>query len=447
VTGGRYGPRVPGRAERGRGPAAVETALIVVGLAVLFAVAPHQVEGDDGTRLADVEALIHHGQLTRSPYSLVGPLLSSPFLLLGEVVGSPSWWAARFNLVVVSVALLALARLARGRVDPRLLRTFVLVLLFASLLTEGTRTYGPETPTAALVALGLLAVVRGVRPWAGWAAVVAGVANTPAALGALALVAGARALRTRCLRSLAPVAAAVLLVLGEAWLRRGSPLTTGYEGNHGVATVMPYSGRPEFSYPFLLGVASILFSFGRGLVFFAPGLVLWLDGRTRRAVPGRTLATLLLLFVAGLVLVYAKWWAWYGGLTWGPRFFIVAAVPASLLLAVRLRAAADDTAAGRTLTLAVLALSAWVGLAAALGDLHRLDVCAANGYQLEALCWYAPEFSGLWWPVLHYPGGARAVALTAWFAGVFAYLAAPLAAALARDLRAAGARLGHGWRL
>ena len=110
---------------------------------------------------------------------------------------------------------------------------------------------------------------------------------------------------------------------------------------------MPYSGKPGFSYPFLLGVASILFSFGRGLVFFAPGLLLWFGARTRQLAPGRRVVILLLLFVAGLVLVYAKWWAWYGGLTWGPRYFIVAAVPASLFLAIRLRRSADDTTAGR----------------------------------------------------------------------------------------------------
>lgn len=437
-------PAVPKKA---RTTAVVETTLILYGLAVLFVVAPHRVEGDDSIRFADVETLIHHGRLTDDSYSLIGPLLSAPFLLVGEIVGSPNWWAAHFNVLVVAIALLALFPLTRGRVDRAFLRTFTLVLLFASLLTEGMRTYGPETVTAALVALGIVVVAGGRHTWAGWTAIVVGVANTPAAVGGLALVAVARSLQTRRLRPLIAVGAAVLLVIGEAWLRRGSPFTTGYEGNRGLTTVMPYSGKPGFSYPFLLGVASILFSFGRGLVFFVPGLLLWFGARTRELVPGRRVVILLLLFVAGLVLVYAKWWAWYGGLTWGPRYFIVAAVPASLFLAIRLRRSADDTTAGRAVTLGLLTVSAWVGLTAALGDLHRLDFCTANGYSLEALCWYTPEYSGLWWPVPHFPGSASDVFLTVWFAGIFAYLAMPLATSIGRDVIALRFRLAHGWRL
>ena len=203
------------------------------------------------------------------------------------------------------------------------------------------------------------------------------------------------------LRPLLAVAAGAALVMAEAWLRRGSPFTSGLEGNRGVTTIMPYSGRPGFSYPFLLGVASILFSFGRGLLFFTPGLFLALGPRTRRLVPAKRVATLQVAFVAGLVIVYAKWWAWYGGLGWGPRYFIFAAVPASLFLATRLHAE-DDTIGGHAITLLVLTLSCWVGFTAALGDLQRQTFCAAQNYQSEALCWYTPGYSGLWWPVLHH---------------------------------------------
>jgi len=434
-----------------RARALVETALIVFGLVVLFAVAPHEVAGDDSVRFAHIEQLLHHGDLSGKGdgYSLIGPLLSVPFLALGEVVGSPTTWASHFNVFVVAIALVVLFRVTRGRVDRAFLRTFTLVLLFASLLTEGMRTYGPETVTTALVGLGLLAVVSGTRPILGWAAIVVGVANIPASLGALALLVAVRVLTTKRLRPLLALVAAVALVMGEAWLRRGSPFTTGYEGNHGVTTVMPYSGRPGFSYPFVLGLASILFSFGRGLLFFASGLLLWLAARTRRLVPSRRMATLQLAFVAGLVLVYAKWWAWYGGLVWGPRYFIFAAIPASLFLATRLHRAssAGETPAGRVFLLVLLALSAWVGLTAALGDLHRLDFCAANGYELESLCWYTPEYSGLWWPIGHYPLTPRYLLIGAYFALVFAYLAAPLVRAIARDLAPERRRWAHGWRL
>jgi hypothetical protein len=425
--------------------AVLETALIVGGLVFLLIVPTHEIYGDDTVRFAEIELLIHHGRLTADSYSLIGPLFSAPFLLLGELVGSPRWWASHFNVFVVSGGLLALFRLTRGRVDPGLLRTFTLVLLFGSLLTEGMRSYGPETLTATLVGLGTLAVATGRHARLGWAGIVVGVANTPAALGGLVLVAVARAFQVKRLRPLLAVAAAALLVMAEAWLRRGSPFTSGLEGNRGVTTIMPYSGRPGFSYPFVLGLASILFSFGRGLLFFTPGLFLALGSRTRRLVPAKHVATLQVAFVVGLAIVYAKWWAWYGGLGWGPRYFIFAAVPASLFLAARLHAE-DDTIGGHAITLLVLTLSCWVGFTAALGDLQRQTFCSAQNYQFEALCWYTPEYSGLWWPVLHHTLTTTKVLVAGYFLLVFAYLAAPLARAIGREIAPRRARWIEGWR-
>jgi hypothetical protein len=60
-------------------------------------------------------------------------------------------------------------------------------------------------------------------------------------------------------------------------------------------------------------------------------------------------------------------------------------------------------------------------------------VCSANLYALESFCWYVPEYSSLWQPVLHPPPlTAATVTIAAWCIIVFAYFAAPLAVALAR---------------
>jgi hypothetical protein len=93
--------------------------------------------------------------------------------------------------------------------------------------------------------------------------VVLGVVNTPATAVGLALsrciARGARGARRR------DVAAAVAagLILLENTIVRGGPLITGYAGNHGATTVMPFSGMPGFSYPLFSGVLSLLFSFGK----------------------------------------------------------------------------------------------------------------------------------------------------------------------------------------
>lgn len=422
---------------RDRG-AVLERVLIVAGFGVLFFLLPHALVGDDNQRFSDIELLLHHGRLSDSRYSLVAPLLSVPVLALGSVVESPAWWAARFNVIVVAAAVAVSCWLLRGRVDPRLLRLVVLVLLFASFLTDRLRDYNAEVVTAALVTVGIICITTGRHVVAGWAAIVVGVVNTPAAIVGMVLMAGWETLRNRRFRYLAPVAATLALIMLEDWLRRGGPLVTGYANNHGVRTIMPYSGQPGFSYPFLFGVAAILFSFGRGLLFFMPGLALWLDGRTRRLVrpaPGQPAVTLMLLFTAGLVLIYAKWWAWYGGVAWGPRFFVFAAIPASVLLAARIWRAGRSPGAD-AVTLGVLVLSAWVGCAGAIADWQTLSVCSAGDFQNEQLCWFTPDFSPLWQPVRQFPDLTPAtMVVTLYCFAVFCYLAAPLVTGLLRSVR------------
>lgn len=418
-------PTIQGAAGGG-GRATVEWLLVAVALVLFFLVLPHQLGNDDNVRFADIEALLHHGTLTSSRYSLVMPLASVPFLLMGEIVGSSAGWAARFNVIVVALAILVVRRQLRGR-DDSLLRSSLLVLLCASYLTNRLRDYDAEIFTGALVTIGIVALSTGRGRTRGWWAIVVGAANTPAAIVGVALLAVHEAVRLRRLRELWPIAATALLVMTEAWIRRGSPFDTGYGGDHGYRTVLPYSGRPGFSYPFVFGLLSILFAFGRGLVFFFPGLFLWFHRPTRAMLDprARTTVGLLVLFTIGFVLVYAKWWAWYGGVAFGPRFFVLAAVPASVLLAARLRSR-PATLGGGLLTLAILAISTWVAVVGIVATVDAPPVCTQDLFAYESLCWYSPELSPLGQPFVSFPhltGGSSIVAL--YCLGVVAYLAAP----------------------
>jgi hypothetical protein len=432
----------------GRAASVLERGLILGGFLVLFFLLPHALFGiDDYTRFGDIEALLHHGKMTSSRYSLVMPLSSVPVLALGNLVESRTWWAGRFNVIVVALGVLASLRLLRGRLDPQLLRRVVLVLLFASFLPDLLRNYNAEVLSATLVALGIICLATGRHGVAAWAAIVIGVVNTPAASVGLVALAALEAVRTRRIRYLAPIGAAAGLIMLEAWIRRGGPLASGYGDNHGVRTIMPYSGLPGFSYPFLLGLLAILFSFGRGLLFFTPALSLWLDGRTRRLVPGRRAVTMMLLFTAGLVLVYSKWWAWYGGIGWGPRFFAFATLPASFILAARIQRAGESARAD-AVTLAVLTLSAWVGCAGAIADVNAIArFCKAANYQHEQLCWFTPDYSSLWQPLRRFPQLTTSTTLVALYFGVvFAYLASPLVLGLLRSLHPSRS-LVSGWRV
>ena len=70
----------------------------------------------------------------------------------------------------------------------------------------------------------------------------------------------------------------------EAWIRRGSPFDLGYyDDGIGNPGFMPYTGRPGFSFPLLFGILGLLFSFGCGILFFAPGLWLSFFERERSA--------------------------------------------------------------------------------------------------------------------------------------------------------------------
>jgi hypothetical protein len=424
----------------GRATALVETALLATGVGLLLFVSPHALTGDDNSRFASIENLLHNGELDESRYSLIGPLLSVPALLLGEVVRTPQWWAERVNVLAVGIALALAYLLLRDRVDRRLLRRFFLILLFASMLTERFSGFNAEGLTVGLVGLGIALIATG-RPVPGWAAVVLAAANTPAAVPALVLVCLAVAATEKRLRYLLPPLAALFLVLGEAWLRRGGPFVTGYEDDHGYRTVLPYSGRSGFSYPFLLGVLSMVFSFGRGIAFYAPGLWLGLSSRTRElAQPSARVVQALALALGGLVAVYASWWAWYGGYGWGPRFLVLAALPASWLIALRLRRPAGSIPAD-LLTLVVLLASTWVSISGVLFQGSEIELCGRNHFALESLCWYVPEFSTLWRPLVEMPSeGASQIAMASFCALVAVYLAQPAALSVSRAARAGFSR-------
>src|SRR5262249_4431308 len=145
-------------------------------------------------------------------------------------------------------------------------------------------------------------------------------------------------------------------------------------------------------YPFVLGALSIVFSFGKGLLFFYPGMFApvhrFIDDPDLKAVRQAWL-----LVVVGLVAVYARWWAWYGGMCWGPRFFLFAALPSALVFTLwtgRARSALRARAAAL-----LLAYAFWVGYAGLVFEIQTLDICSTDSNRLEAFCWYLPEFSPL----------------------------------------------------
>ncbi len=220
----------------------------------------------------------------------------------------------------------------------------------------------------------------------GWALTVLAVLNTPALFIPFILVVLYLTWESRQIRYLILVPICLILLLLEAYIRTGSIFTefqTYLSNDHGFQTILPYSGKTGYSYPFVFGVLSILLSFGKGLIFYCPGLLLigWAWKLLSNPVE-RKILILWFLIVLGLVLAYASWWSWYGGWYWGPRFFLFASVPASWILAKLVHASRKSLLLCVVLPLFVT-FSLWVGVNGIVFQQKTLDACTANSYALE----------------------------------------------------------------
>ncbi len=393
-----------------------ETALIVVGLAALLLFLGHHVYSDAEVRYQELSTLLLHGAISHSKFSLIGPLFSTPVWLVGGWLHLPHHGVGVYNWCVFTVGVGALYLLLKDHIDRGLLRTFLLLLIAASMFPFHLTNYFGEVFTAVCVAVGLVAV-QVWRPTLGWAAVVVGVANTPATLVGLGFVVTVRAIQTRRLRSVLPVFAAAALIASENWIQRGSPFATNYESGFGL--------------PFL-GLLAIFFSFGKGLIFFTPGLFLPIRRLLDRLEPLRrrllaSTQTYWIAFVAGMVAVYSAWWAWDGGWFWGPRFFLFASFPAALALALALRHYGTHLIMDLTALLA-LCLSVWVDInGAVFGNYSLYNLCVSDGYARNYLCDYTPRYSVLWYPLMTpQPLTWLNIAYIVYCLVVFGYLALPL---------------------
>lgn len=399
--------------------------LIALGLLLFFFVLPHGVTGDGRLRFAALQGWLDGQGTPDTKYPLIGSLPAVPLMLLGRVVASPDWWAGRYNVLVYAAGVGLLYILLRRRVPGDVLAAFLLLLGITAMLPNSLRDFGAETFSAMAVGTGLVAWSMG-RWKTATVLLGVGVANQPATFVGLALALGWWVWREKQLRALAPLVLSAGLWLLENATRKGAALATGYETDHGFRTLLPYSGLTGFSYPFFFGVPSLLISFGKGLLFFAPGLLLAFGRGLEALRPIKDVLALWLLYLAGLVLVYGGWWAWYGGYTWGPRFLIFASLPASLLLAAQVRRPPSRLLPA-TVVLVALVLSVWVAVdGQAFGNFGE-DVCATSNYRNEAFCWYVPEFSVLWTPFVSHPSFSWLIPIVVAYAVVvLAYVARPL---------------------
>lgn len=371
--------------------AIIEIGLIIVSLYFYYKL-PQGGFSDGLERYREVVAIIS-GKMPHEAYSIIGPSFFIPFWFLGKIYQSPIWWEGQYNKIVFMVGVFIMYWLLKDHLGHSLLRKFILILFVASMFEHNVGFFGGEPFTAMCVGAGAVAIIKSrstVGSLAGWTAIIIGVANTPATLVGLICMVIFYIFKTRRLRYILAIVAAAALILAENWIRRGSPLNGGYVNQ-------------SFSTPFFFGLISILFSFGKGLVFFTPGLLLpvgrkLLKLRDETQFDVFSMYALWFCFVIGMVLIYSPWWAWDGGWFWGPRFFLFACIPASFAIAVYLARPAASLLLN-LFVLLVLCLSLWVGITGALFTENPLaGECVHRGSIRYSLCQYNPHYSVLWHP-------------------------------------------------
>jgi hypothetical protein len=265
-----------------------------------------------------------------TPYSGYGigtSIVMAVLFKAGEAIrvnpfGTLNLTAPLLYAATVTATFVLLRRL--GFAFPVVAAVTALLALATPLLAYGLSDFS-EPGTALFVALGLLALEAVRRrpvlaPLSAGAAIGgAGLMRTDSwVLVALPALGALFALSERRTRSL------VLAALGVApfaavWIaynlaRFDSPVSSGYDNQ-------------PFSHPFIAGLYGLTLSPGRGVFIYVPLLLVGIAAVPAARGRVRMFGVLAIALLAVRIVFYARWWSWYGGDSWGPRF-MVPALPA-----------------------------------------------------------------------------------------------------------------------
>lgn len=253
--------------------------------------------------------------------------------------------ATRWRLGKLSAALCAAGVVALGFLIARTQLGTGAALWVAAALGLGTGVWSTASQTLWQHAPNELFLLLGfwclLRPPAAWPRAAAGAALAWAVLcrptsALVLLLAAVHVLVTerRLLLAFCAGAAPVLLALAahNAYYL-GSPLSFGQIATSGALAANASGDAGLWTTPFLEGAAGQLFSPARGLLVYSPFLAAALLGAWQSWRPGgdvrfRSLSVIALALLAADM----KWWAWWGGWSYGYRLKLDAAVLLALLL-------------------------------------------------------------------------------------------------------------------
>jgi hypothetical protein len=320
--------------------AALGVTLVVAGVALLLSRTSidnydGQIMGQVATGIVDRHSIVvrydaFHLNTPHSFYGIGMSLLMIPGILGSKVVGT----SEAAGIMITNVWLLGLlggAAYVWCRLRPLTVRLSAAVALVIALglgMLPFASTGFAEVALALAVLLGMIGLRATARHWS-WGPVLVGVAAGAAIVtrdDSIVLV--VPWLLIGCLLQATAgqrIAALRGVVLGGlpflalwAWYntaRWGSPVTVGYDG------------ILRFNHSFLAGVYGLVLSPGRGLVLYAPVVLVALWGLRRSYRRDRVSTAVAVLLVLSRIVFYAPYWGWYAGGGFGPRY-VLPAVPA-----------------------------------------------------------------------------------------------------------------------
>jgi hypothetical protein len=165
------------------------------------------------------------------------------------------------------------------------------------------------------------------------------------------------------------------LLIWYNYARFGVPFGTGYH----------FEAGEGFTADWLQGLWGLLFSPYRGFFWYTPlalaSLVAWPAFVRRHRAEGWLLTVLALLLIA----LFGKWWMWWAGFAWGPRFLVPLAPLVVLVLAPWLDLTPQPTAPSRgVIFLALLAgLSVAVQILAVTANYVNYEIALRQIYPTD----------------------------------------------------------------
>lgn len=365
---------------------------------IILVIQTPKISGDDILRKNAVIALFN-GSFIDIKFSHIQTLVTLPFYKFFEYFGLHNFGVDKFGSICWLIWALVVGIII-SRIRGLTYAITLISLAYATLLLPYLNGYNAEATTALGVTGGSALFLLCKSKYAkllGWTITAISVSNTPVAVFGLIVASFYVVIKSKKLRYLTLPIISMITVVIEASMTKGSISVSKYNAalESGNSPLMPWGTVVGFGHNIIYGVLAIFFSFGRGLIFFIPNFFLSFI-RIKDSVG--VWMNFMLFFVLSLIPIYAMWWAWYGGITYGPRFFLVACVVGAV-------ATTEIVRQGNNYKLQIVAavltlistIVAFIGVSTFIGP-KTAYMCMVNNYIYEPLCWYSLEYSNLFSP-------------------------------------------------